>query len=81
MAYFKVKFTYKCPDGHANSIVKYFRANSMELAEERFPHMLPCQFCLPRTILESPMDVEFDCSEVSELDFRESGGSLEPEVS
>jgi len=78
--YFRVEFSLLCPAGHRSKFVRFYRATTCDEAEKRFPHMLPCSFCSPKTLLTGLGHVEFDCMEISELEFSELGGTLEPEV-
>jgi hypothetical protein len=82
MRLYKVHFHYFCAakHHHENRITKYYRASDPKDALTRFPALLPCVYCAPGTIVEGAVRAECNMSEVSELDFRDSGAAMEPDV-
>ena len=82
MAYFQVIFSFTCPHGHPNTATKYYKAKTLEDAQKRFPDRPVCVSC-PVSALDfsGPFSLGYITSEMSELEFIESGGSLEPSIS
>jgi len=81
MPHYKAMFRYFCPNGHPNTTVKYYLAGSLENVESSLPQILPCSSCPPKTLLESPLNVSFEITEISESEFLDSRAQLEPESS
>jgi hypothetical protein len=81
MAYFQVIFSFTCPNGHPNAITEYYKAKTRQEAEKRFPDRPVCVSCpIDAIVSPGPFNFGFISSELSELEFMESGGTLEPGI-
>lgn len=72
--YYWVRWIYKCPNGHPNTLNAYYRANSIEKVKVALQgQALYCSKCPPNSVLNnhnSPVDFEINTltpSQFSEL--------------
>lgn len=81
MGIYKAEFHYFClPAHHENRITRYYRASDIEDLKRRFSFHYPCAQCSPSVVLTGTLEVEWEVEEISEINFEESGATLEPDI-
>jgi hypothetical protein len=81
MNLYRAKFHYFClPARHENHVTRYYRALDVDDVERRLPIPSPCSQCPTDAVPDGRLEIDFEVEEISETEFAESGGRLEPDI-